>query len=311
MNAMNFSKRNATRYAAIALGASLGCLVQLSASPSSAEGINLRPRYTAGDKYVLALATTSQTNILARGEVARTIDEVVELRYSARVEVVETAADGSPLRERHETVELMIVQGEQTRSLFKNVKKGADFDVLRTADGAIQIFHDGQRVDSKLEKIVSHLLARQLEHGVGALVDPGREVEVGETWAIDADRVQDFLRVRGLQDAELDGPATATLEERPGDRLVVRYSIPIAGFAMGELPSNARNARSRANLEGEVQLGAAGVHRPIGHSSALTVRIKASTSEPGKTRAAVWSVRRSESIVQHSQTVTDQLASRS
>jgi hypothetical protein len=308
MNAMNFITRNTARYAAIALGVSLGCLVQLGAPASSAEGINLRPRYTVGDKYVLALATTSRTNILARGDVARTIDEEVELRYSARVEVVETAADGSPLRERHETVELTIVQGENSRSLFK---KGADFDVLRTGDGAVQVFHDGQRVDPKLEKIVSHLLARQLEHGVGALVDPGREVEVGETWAIDNDRVQDFLRVRGLQDAELDGPATATLEERPGDRLVVRYSIPIAGFAMGELPSNARNARSRANLDGEVQLGAAGIHRPIGHSSSLAVRIKASTSEPGKTRAAVWSVRRSESLVQHSQTVTDQLASRS
>ena len=144
MNAINLIKRNATRYAAIALGASLGCLVQVSASPSSAEGINLRPRYTAGDKYVLALATTSRTHILARGDVARSIDEEVELRYSARVEVVETAADGSPLRERHETVELTIVQGEKSRSLFKTVKKGADFDVLRTGDGAVQIFQIGR-----------------------------------------------------------------------------------------------------------------------------------------------------------------------
>lgn len=294
-----------TRFAAIVLGVSLGGLLALGAS---ADGIQIRPRYTAGDEYVVSLATTTRTDFHARGDVARSIDDEVELRYWARVVVVEIAADGSPLRERHEGVELTVVQAGGSRSLLK---QGAEFEVVRAADGAIQILHRGKPVDPKLEKIVGHLLARQLEHGVAALVDPGRAVEVGEIWQIEGDRVQSFMRARGIQDAELDGPATATLEALPGDRLAVRYRIPIDGFALGELPSNTHNARSRASLEGEVQLDAGGVHRAIGHSSALAVRIKATMKEPGNTRAASWSVRRSESVVQRSETLTDQLASRS
>lgn len=294
-----------TRFKAIVLGLSLGCLVAFGAS---AEGIRIRPGYAAGDEYAVSLATTTRTDFRARGDVARSLDEELEFRYSAHVVVVEIAADGSPVRERHEGVELTVVEKDGPRSLLK---KGAALDVVRTADGAVQIFHGGKPVDPQLAKIVGQLLARQLEHGVAALVDPGRAVEVGETWQIEGERVQAFMRSRGIQEAKLDGPATATLEALPGGRLAVRYRIQMDGFALGELPSNTHNARSKAKLEGEVQLESVGVHRPIGHTSDLALRIKATMKKPGNTRTASWSVRRSESVVQRSETLTDQLASRS
>lgn len=297
--------RNITRCTAFLAGLALFGLLALGAS---AEGIRIRPRYAVGDEYVVSLATTTRTDILARGEVAKSIEDEVELRYSARVEVVEVAADGSPVRERHEAVKLSFVKDGESRSLLK---QDAELEVVRAADGAVQIFHDGKPVEPKLEKVVGHMLARQLEHGVAALVDPGRAVEIGETWRIADEQVRAFMRDRGIQDAELAGKATATLVGTVGSRLIVRYRIPVDGFALGELPSNARNARSQASVDGEVDLAADGLHRPVAHFSALAVRIKATMSEPGKSRAAAWSVRRSESIVQRSETLTDQLASSS
>jgi hypothetical protein len=296
-------KSRSTCLGAISLGTGLGLLLSLGAA---AEDIRLRSGYSPGDQYVLSLTTVTHTDVSARGAEQGSFKEDVELRYDATVEVVETDTDGAPVRERHEGVDLTYVRPDGSGSLFK---KGAAFEVLRKDGGAIQIYFRGARVEAKIEKIVGDLLTHQFEYAVGALVDPGRPVQVGETWTLEANRVQEFLRARGMQGVELDGPATATLGEGKGDQLAIRYRIPIDSFALSEMPLNAQTARSHGRLEGEVQLDANALHRPVVHSSELALRMKGAMQLAGSARTSPWSLRRSQSVEQRTQTVKDQLAS--
>ena len=213
----------------------LAALVAPAASAAPDEVV-LRPRYQVGDRYALALSTETKTRVEARGTARNKFREQVELRYAAQVEVLATDDAGSPVRERHENVDLTYLRPEGTQSLFA---KGASFELTRRTDGTVEIRFRGERVEAKIEKIVGDLLAHQSEYAIAALLDPGRPVAVGERWELDPERVREFLRARGIRAVELDGGATAELGAGEGDQLALRYRIPIRGFALPDLPPGA------------------------------------------------------------------------
>jgi hypothetical protein len=292
------------RLASIALGSCLGLLLSLAAS---AEGLVLRPRYEVGDQFALSLVTVTKTDLRSSALTSGARRASVEFRYTATVEVIETAADGSPVRERHHGVELTSPRRDGSGSLFA---KGASIEVLRDDAGSLQVFHQGARVDRKIEKIVADLLSQQFAYGVGALVDPGRAVALGETWQLAPERVEAFLRARGLRAIELGGPATASVAAGESERLTVRYRIPIEAFALDETPSNLRPGRSSGSLEGEVQLDPNGAQHLTVHSSSLALNLKGAMDGTGASHRSLWSLHRSQSVDEHAESIQDQLASR-
>ncbi len=288
--------------AAIALAAAITAI----AGAAAADEVALRPRYQVGDRYALALATETKTRVEAVGAATNSFHESVELRYSAEVEILATDAAGAPLRERHENVDLRYTRPEGTKQLFA---KGASFELTRRAEGGVEILFRGERVEPRIEQIVGDLLAHQSEYAVAALLDPGRPVAVGERWELDPGRVRDFLGTRGIREVDLDGAATAQLESGKGGQLALRYRIPIAGFELKDMPEGASRSDSKGSLEGQVELAGAGFHRAKAHSSELALHIDGAMRAPGIPRAARWSLRRSQSVEQHTETLKDQLAS--
>ena len=85
-------------------------LGSLTALADPAEQISLRPRYHAGDAYVLSLSALKNAELVARGEKQKSFREDVHLRYEANVLVLETDAAGIPVRERHQDVVLSFVR---------------------------------------------------------------------------------------------------------------------------------------------------------------------------------------------------------
>jgi len=272
---------------------------------ATADDVALRPRYQAGDRYALALITKTNTRVDSRGGSRKTFSEDVELRYSAEVEVLETDAAGTPLRERHAKVDFTSVRPGGTKSLFT---PGATFDLARRSDGGVEIQANGERVAPRIEQIVGDLLAHQAEYGIAALVDPGHPVVIGQTWELDPERVQAFLQSRGIRSASLDGAARADLRAGEGGRLAVHYKIPIEKFALPDLPDGTTRTDSRGTLDGEVQLDAHGLHRAVAHRSALELAIKGAVHQPGTARATAWTLERSQSVEQHTETLKDPLA---
>src|SRR6185295_16287149 len=116
------------------------------------------------------------------------------------------------------------------------------------------------------ERIVGELLAHQSEYALAALLDPGRPVVVGERWELDPERVRDYLRARGIRSAALEGAATAQLGTGKGDRLALRYEIPIRRFELPDLPEGAERTSSEGSLKGELELDGQGLHRTQVHS---------------------------------------------
>jgi len=283
----------------------LAALVAPAAS-AAPEEVVLRPRYQVGDRYALALSTETKTRVDARGTARNKFREQVELRYAAQVEVLATDDAGSPVRERHEDVDLTYLRPEGTQSLFA---KGASFELTRRTDGTVEIRFRGERVEAKIEKIVGDLLAHQSEYAIAALLDPGRPVTVGERWELDPERVREFLRARGIRAVKLDGAATAELGAGKGDQLALRYRIPIRGFALPDLPPGANPAGSKGSLDGKVELDGRGFHRARAHSSALALQLAGSLDAPAGGRPASWKLRRSQSVDQHTEMLKDQLAS--
>jgi hypothetical protein len=253
-----------------------------------------------GDRYALTLSTETDTASRAGSE---RFHEDVALRYAATVEVLEVDATGMPVRERHEGVELRFERPDGTGSLFK---EGATFEVVRKGDAGVALYLFGGRVESKIEKVVGDLLLHQTEYGVARLIDPGRPVAPGERWDLDAERVRTFLRHRGLHGADLDGTATARLSGGEGEPLRIHYEIPVASFALREMPAGARTTRARADLEGDVEFAAGPAYRPVSHSSALSARLN---GELDSARPARFELSRSQSVDQRTETVRDQLAS--
>jgi hypothetical protein len=280
-------------------------LCALSLPVVAAEQIALRPGYRVGDRYAIALVTKTDTRVDARGAASKSFREKVELRYTAQVEVLEVDAAGAPLRERHEGVDLTYERPEGRQSLFA---QGAVFELTRRSGGSVEIRFGGERVQPQIERIVGDLLAHQSECTVAALLDPGRPVAVGERWELDPDRVREFLRARGIQSPKLSGPSTAKLETGDGDQLSLRYRIPIDQFALKDLPENSTRTDSEGSLQGELRLDGHGLHRAIAHTSALSLEIDGAVHPPGTTATAAWSLARSQSVDQHTETLRDQLA---
>jgi hypothetical protein len=269
------------------------------------DGVVLRPRYQAGDRYALTLVTRTNTKVDARGGARNAFREDVELRYAAQVEVLETDAAGAPLRERHENVDFTSVRPDDTKSLFA---PGATFELARRTDGSVQIQFKGERVAAKIEQIVGDLLAHQSEYSIAALLDPGHPVAVGERWDLDPERVQSFLQARGIRSVKLDGAASAQLEAGEGGQFALRYRIPIEKFVLPDLPAGTTRTESEGSLKGEVQLGAQGLHRAVAHRSSLELEIDGAVHQPGTARATAWSLARTQSVDQHTETLRDQLA---
>lgn len=289
----------------VAFGSALCLLAGLRAS---AEEIVLRPRYHAGDVYVLALSAVKNAEMSSRGEKRRPFREDVHLRYEANVRVLETDAAGIPLRERHQDVVLSFVRPDASGSLFA---EKTSYEVRR-ADGEVQLFVRGERAERKLEQVVADVLESQFEYGIGALVDPGRPVGIGESWEIEPARVRSYLHARGVEAARFDEPATATLEPRRSDgaTLVLRYRIPIASFEPSALPPNARAASSDGSLEGELLLDPAALRTPLRHSSKLALRMNGSVHGQGVAPSFPWRFRKTESLDQHTLTVRREVAAR-
>jgi hypothetical protein len=293
-------RRRARFFTLIALAALAAPALRAAGDP-----VDLRTRYEAGDRYALALITKTNTRVDARGASTKGFREEVELRYSAEVEVLETDASGAPLRERHEKVEFTAVRPEETKSLFT---PGATFEVARRSDGTVRIESGGEWVGAKIEKIVGDLLAHQSEYAIAGLLDPGHPVAVGERWELDPERVQTFLDARGIQSAKLDGAATAELEAGEGGQLALHYRIPIKKFVLPDLPAGSTRTDSEATLKGDVQLDARGLHRAVAHRSSLELEIDGAVHEPGTARATAWTLARSQSVDQRTETLKDQLA---
>jgi hypothetical protein len=293
-------RRRSHLFATLALAAL--CAPEIRAA---ADEVALRPGYRAGDRYALQLATKTNTRVDARGAASNAFKEDVELRYSAQVEVLETDAAGAPLRERHENVDFTSVRPDGTKSLFT---PGATFELARRSDGTVQITFHGERVSAKIEQVVGDLLAHQSEYAIAALLDPGRPVAVGERWDLAPEHVQGFLHTRGIQSAKLDGAATAKLEPGEGGRLAIRYRIPIKKFVLPDLPAGTTHTESEGSLQGEVQLDGQGLHRALAHSSSLELEIAGAIHQPGTARTTAWTLARSQSVDQHTETLKDQLA---
>jgi hypothetical protein len=276
-----------------------------SAAHSAEEDVALRPRYQVGDRYALSLAVDTETRVDARGNARNSFREHVELRYAAQIEVLETDGTGLPMRERHESAELTSVRPEGVSELFV---RGTVFELVRHADGDVEIQFHGARADPKIEKIVGDVLAYQVEYGMAALLDPGRPAVIGERWELDPARVGAFLRARGIRDVALDGAASAQLAKK-GDGLALRYRIPIRAFALPDLPEGASPGSAEGRLSGEVLLDGGGLHRARAHASKLALELEGSVDASRAARAAHWRLQRFQSIDQHSETSKDPLSS--
>lgn len=281
------------------LAAALGTLA-VSGAPAFAADLVLQPHHRVGDSYALSLHADRDTDASWKARAHSTFAESARLDYTATVVVLEADATGRALRERHENVRLTATRPEGQTSLFGD---GASFEVRRSGD-ALQVFAGDERLDRKSEEIVTALLATQFERGVGpALFDPGRPVELGESWALDPTLARRLLREHGVRAVKLDGAPTATLARRPAagadGELVIRYAIPVAWFEADGLPAHARATESDARLEGEIPLAADGA--VIGHEAKLALRMNGVVHAPGFAATTPWrfaSARQSDERIQ-------------
>ena len=270
---------------------------------ASAEDVVLRPHYSPGDSYALALTAQNDAELFWRGHAPNGFEEDAELRYTATVVVLEADASGLPTRERHQGAQLAIVREGASRSPYLS----GNFEVRRSADGDAQVYIAGERADRNVEQVVMRVLGNQLEYAIGALVDPGRPVAVGESWPLPEEQVRAYLKRHNVRRALLDGPATATLVRASESRLAVRYQIPIASFTLRKLPANAQAARSGGRLEGEVQLGAQ--RRPVHHASTLVLEISGAVVKSGVSPSYPWAYRGTTSLEQRTRKVEPEFAS--
>lgn len=282
-----------------------GVLVSLClALGASAVEIDLTPRYQVGDTYALSLEHTTRTAALSRGNDGESTAELVRVRYGATVEIVTVDTAGHAARERHVDVHLTVERPDAGGSLFE---PGTALDVRRDPDGEVRIYADGYRLPHRKEKIVEEVLATQFEHTVQpVLFAPGRSVEIGESWRIDAALARRFLRERGIRVIALDGTPTAALVQESDATdapvLAIAYRIPIGRFELTDMPPNSSISRSDARFEGRIQLPDEPGQPPSAFTSHLTlsmdgVRTSANgdgATRPGLTRPLAWSVQSSK-----------------
>jgi hypothetical protein len=276
------------------------------ALPALAEPLSLRPRRAPGDSYELSLRATTSTETSLAPAAGKAFHENVQLDYRATVVVLEVDDAGQPLRERHYDAQLSYMRPEASRALFEK----ATYQVRRE-NGEIHVTVRGERLDPRYEAVVAKVLASQFEYSEGpALFDPGRPVEVGDSWELDAKRARLFLRQRGIDATHLAGSPTARLERRGEDasgERVIRFDIPIERFALAELPENARTSDSRARYGGEIRLSANGA--PVGFSSNLEMSVQGVVPAPRVAHSVPWSFQRSQLSDQQSLPVESVLVS--
>lgn len=299
---MNLFSRTSFSFAAL-----FALLIPLRAG---AEQIVLAPRQQPGDSYALSLRTTSQTTVASRNRKRGPFAEDVQLAYEARVVVLETDAEGRPLRERHEEASFRFERPDESGSLFK---EHANFEVRRMPDGAVQLFANDVRLDGSIEKLVGAVLASQLEFSrAAALFAPGRDVEVGETWELDPVLARRFLREQGARVIDFAAKPTATLALRDGaggePERVIRYAIPIDRWEPTSAPANLTTAASDARIEGEIQLAADPGAGPVAHTSQLVMRVNGVVTAPGVAAPVPWKLETSRSSEQSTRTVKRSLA---
>lgn len=272
--------------------ASLSLLLaaSIATAATGAEEIQLRSRHRVGDSYALSLRTSTQSALRAQSRKLQAED--VQLTYTATVEVLETDAAGRPVRERHAGAQLRYERPDGAGALFH---QDAVFDVRRSADGDVQLFAKDGRVDRKIEKLVGDVLATQFEYTLApALLEPGRPVEIGETWELDPKIARRLLRAHDVRIVDFAGPATATLARGDGDddanARVIRYRIAIARWEPGALPDNARTAESDAQVEGEIRLSADPDAAPLEHRSKLVSSLHGVVTASGVAAPVPWSL---------------------
>jgi len=271
---------------------SLAALFALSgAYASSAENLCLRPRYRAGDSYSLSLTVTTKTEASSRGSTAEHVDEDVRLVYRASVLVLEVDANEFPVREQHQRASLTFERTGESGSLFQ---EGTSFEVRRS-DGIRLILGD-ERFESRLEKTVAGMLEKQFEYTLEpAFLDPGRSVEIGESWTPDASLARRFLLSRGLRVTEFGEGATVTLQRRTRDdgtsELLVDYSVPISRFTLPQMPPQAEASSSEALLTGQVVLPSIPRQAPTAAVSNLTLSLNGLSRGPSQ--SVPWTLRRS------------------
>ena len=286
------------------------------ATAQAGEVFSLELRFQKGDRYRLALSAITETSAYAKSGDQRSHNEAVKLDYRAQILVLEVDAEGVPIRERHEAVRLGFERPEESGQLFGS---GTSFDVHRGAGAEIQLFANGQRVERRVERIVADLLVDQLEYGpTPALVDPGRPVQIGETWKLDPDRARELLRRSGLRVLEMGADATATLRlagmplaGEPGadTDLLIEYTVPAKWVRLNRMPEGARAAESEARLIGEIRVSS-GSSTVLAHSSHLEFQLAGVAGRAGAHLNVPWRVERSKRNVQSTIRLDDSLSSR-
>jgi hypothetical protein len=277
---------------AASLAALLACVV---AADAGSQDLVLEPRFRAGDAYALSLDNHSRTEAASRGGTRRAFEEDVALSYRANVEVLEVDARGRPVRERHDDVQLTFQRPDGSGSLFRN---GTSYEVRHADGGALRVFVGGRRADGEVEAVVVGLLATRFENGPGAaLLDPGRPVGVGDSWALDRSLARRLLARQGLRVLDLGEAPRATLLRRPtgdgGSEVVLRYRIPVAWSEPDAMPPNTRTAESHARYEGEIVLSDEPHGRPLRHRASLVADMSGVVDVPGRGAPSPWSLQSS------------------
>lgn len=269
-----------------------GLLLLGALGAAAAEELELRPGYAPGDAYALSLRATTETEALSRGGERDSFREKVQLDYRATVVVLEVDEEGRPTRERHGGVELTFERPGETGSLFG---EGTRYEVERLPRGKIRLFVDGARAEAKVERIVGDLLGSQFEHTLGPkLFDPGRPVEVGESWSPSPAVARRFLRDQGIRVVQLGDPPTATLREvREADgtrHLAIDTRIPIAWLEPSRLPENGKLSDSEATFEGQIRLPAGPGAPSRAYGSKLELRMQGVVAPPGANAKVPWTL---------------------
>jgi hypothetical protein len=270
------------------------CALALGASSAASEELVLRPRYRPADTYPLSISVVTNTEAVSAGESGESVTENVRLHYAATVVVLEVDGEGRAVREQHQDVHLGFERPGETGSFFED---GVSYEVRRLE--GLEIYLGRRRVEPRIEQTVREILEKQFEHTLEpALLDPGRPVEVGESWQPEESLVRRFLLSRGIRVIELGGEPRATLQriERSdgGSELVIDYQVPISRFALRDMPRHTESTRSEARLEGQVRLAAGARRLPTSCVSHLSLSMNGvSQAVP---QAAPWSLRSSVSV---------------
>lgn len=279
-------------------------LLGSAGSAAPAEILDLAPRREPGESYELALRARTETEATALRATPIAHAEDLLLDYGARVIVLETDPSGIPTRERHEDAQIRFLRAGEVGTVLA---QGVAYEVERDRQGGVRIRVEGRRIDRAIEKRIAALLEDQFEYGLGpALLDPGRAVEVGDTWQLDDGTARRFLRKRGIHVIDLGGAATATLgRDAATGALVVRYAIPVAWWKPAKLPPNAISAASSGRVEGVVQLDSG---RPARHVAKLVMEAHGVVTASGYASPARWRIETARHTDQRTQPVARPVA---